>query len=160
MSCKLRNTVALLALSLAVVWCMPAFGQVLKGSISGTVTDPQGAVVSGAKVKTTNTATGTVYDTTSDNSGSFRVSLIPAGQYKIEVTQAGFKTAVQNDVSVTPGVDRNVGSIKLPIGESSTTVDVGGDAAPLIETNQAQVTNTFSGTTLTTFAGVQEFQGL
>src|SRR6516164_4146739 len=46
------------ALSLAVIFCGTAVGQVLKGSISGTVTDPQGAVITNAQVKATNTATG------------------------------------------------------------------------------------------------------
>ena len=52
-----------------------------------------------------------------------------------------------------------MGAIKLTVGETNTTVEVTADA-PLIETNNAQVTNTFSGTTLTTFAGIQENQGL
>src|SRR5579859_7856993 len=98
MSFKLRNTVALLALSLAVVWCIPAFGQVVKGSISGTVTDPQGAVVCGATVKATNTETGVVLKATSDSSGIFRFNLIQAGSYKIETTAQGFKTSVENGI--------------------------------------------------------------
>jgi len=49
--------------------------------------------------------------------------------------------------------------MKLTVGETSTTIEVSG-AAPLIETTQSQVTNTFSGTALTTFAGIQENQGL
>jgi len=60
--------------------------QVLKGSISGTVADPQGAVVSGAQVKTTNIAHGKRVTTTSDSSGLFRFNLIVAGDYKIEVS--------------------------------------------------------------------------
>ncbi len=60
MNRKLRDIVVLVAVSLALVWCIPAMGQVIKGNITGTVTDPQGAVVSGAQVKATNTQTGTV----------------------------------------------------------------------------------------------------
>src|SRR5258708_8658874 len=159
MSCKLRNTVAMLALSLTVVWCMPAFGQVVKGSISGTVTDPQGAVVSGATVKATNTATGVGLNSTSDSSGFFRFSLIPAGQYKVEATAQGFKTSVQNNVPVTAGVDTSIGPVKLELGASDTTLEITPEA-PLIDTAQSQITNTFSGATLQTFAGVQENQGL
>ena len=47
----------LVALCLALAWCVPSWGQVLKGSISGTVIDPQGAVVAGAQVKATQTGT-------------------------------------------------------------------------------------------------------
>lgn len=159
MNSKLRDIVVLVALSLALIWCIPAVGQVLKGSISGTVTDPQNAVVSGATVKATSSETGAVYTTTSDSSGLFRFNLIPAGSYKVEVSSQGFKTAVENSVPVTAGIDRTLGSIKLAVGEASTTVEVAA-AAPLIDTQQSQVTNTFSGVQLQTFTGIQENEGL
>ena len=159
MNSKLRDIVVLVAISLVLVWCIPAVGQVLKGSISGTVTDPQNAVVSGATVKATNADTGAVYTTTSDSSGLFRFNLIPAGTYKVEVSSQGFKTAVENSIPVTAGVDRTLGSVKLSVGEASTTVEVAA-AAPLIDTTQSQVTNTFSGVQLQTFTGIQENEGL
>src|SRR5882724_4550291 len=157
MNSKLRDKLILVATCLALL-SAASFGQVLKGSISGTVTDPQGAVVSGAQVKATNTSTGSPLTTTTDGSGLFHFNLIPVGDYKVEVSAAGFKTAVQNSVLVTAR-DSNLGAIKLTVGETNTTVEVTADA-PLIETNSAQVTNTFAGTTLTTFAGVQENEGL
>jgi hypothetical protein len=156
MNRKLRDKLILVATCLAL--CIPSFGQVVKGSISGTVTDPQGAVVSGAQVKATNTATGAPLTTTTDGSGLFHFNLIPVGEYKVEVSATGFKTAVQNNILVTSR-DSNLGAIKLTVGETNTTVEVTA-AAPLIETNNAQVTNTFAGTTLATFAGVQENEGL
>lgn len=159
MNSKLRDIVVLVALSLVLVWCIPAVGQVLKGSISGTVTDPQNAVVSGATVKATNADTGAVYTTTSDSSGLFRFNLIPAGTYKVEVSSQGFKTAVENSIPVTAGIDRTLGSVKLSVGEANTTVEVAA-AAPLIDTTQSQVTNTFSGVQLQTFTGIQENEGL
>src|SRR5262249_31681209 len=71
----------------------------------------------------------------------------------------GFKTVVEGDVPVSAGRDSDLGSVRLSVGETNTTVEVTG-SAPLIDTAQAQVTNTFSGTTLQTFAGIQENQGL
>jgi hypothetical protein len=133
--------------------------QVLKGSISGTATDPQGAVVPGAKVTITNNATGTSLSTTTDNAGLFRFNLIPAAEYKLQVAAQGFSSAVQNNVVVAAGRDTGVGSIKLAVGQASTTVEVTA-AAPLIESTQSQVTNTFAGTQLSSFAGVQENEGL
>jgi len=149
----------LVAACLMLLCSIASFGQVLKGSISGTVVDPQGAVVQGAQVTATNTGTGTVLNTTSDNSGSFRFNLIQVGEYKIEVTAQNFKSAVQSGILVSAGRDSGVGAIKLTVGDTTTTVEVT-DTVPLIETTQAQVTNTFSGTALTSFAGVQENQGL
>ena len=74
MNRKLRGIVVFVAVTLAVIWCIPGVGQVLKGSISGTVTDPQGAVVSGAQVKATNVETGAVFTTNSDSSVLFRLT--------------------------------------------------------------------------------------
>ena len=79
MNRKLRDTLILVATCLTLLYCIPAFGQVIKGSISGTAVDPQGAVVPGAQVKATNTETGVVQTTTTDNAGSFHVNLIPVG---------------------------------------------------------------------------------
>jgi len=159
MNRKLRDKIILVATCLMLLWCIPSFGQVLKGSISGTAVDQNGAVVPGAQVKATNTGTSAVLTTTTDNSGSFRFNLIPAGEYKIEISAQHFKTAVQNGVAVSAGRDSGLGQVRLSVGEASTTVEVTADA-PLIETTQAQVTNTFSGVALSTFAGIQENQGL
>ncbi|HEY2497088.1 MAG TPA: carboxypeptidase regulatory-like domain-containing protein [Candidatus Angelobacter sp.] len=159
MTGKLLGKIILVASCLALLWSVPSFGQVLKGSISGTAVDQQGAVVSGAQVKATNTETANVLTTTTDNSGTFHFNLIPAGNYKVEVSAQNFKTSVQNNILVSAGRDSGLGTIKLTVGEASTTVEVTADT-PLIETTQAQVTNTFSGTALTNFAGIQENQGL
>ena len=153
-----RHLVILLACFI-VIASMASYGQMVKGYISGTVTDPEGAVISGAQVKATNVATGTVLTTTTDNSGLFRFSLIPAGEYKMDISAPEFNSAVQNGVLVTAGRDTGLGSIKLAVGQATTTVEVTAQA-PLIESTQSQVTNTFSGTQLNTFAGIQENQGL
>jgi len=150
---------ALAIVTIALLCSVSSLAQVVKGSISGTVTDPQGAVVSGATVKATNEATAATLTTTSDSSGSFHFNLIPVGSYKVEMTAPGFKTTVQNNIVVAAGRDSGLGAIALTVGEVSTAVEVTAEA-PLIETTQSQVTNTFSGTQLTTFAGVTENQGL
>ncbi|HLW54898.1 MAG TPA: carboxypeptidase regulatory-like domain-containing protein [Candidatus Angelobacter sp.] len=159
MNRKLRDVLVLVAFSLTLLTAIPFVGQVLKGSISGTAVDPQGAVVSNAQVKATHTATGAVLTTKTDSAGLFRFNLIPAGNYKVEISAQGFKTAQENDVTVVAGRDSSLGDIHLAVGGASETVEVTA-AAPLIETTQSQITNTFSGTALQTFAGIQENQGL
>jgi len=159
MNSKLRNVVALVAVGLMVAFCMPAMGQVLKSGIRGTVTDTQGAVVAGADVKATETGTNVTHTAKTDGSGEFHFNLIPPGTYKIEASFKGFKTSVQTGILASAGSDVSVGAIKLTAGGITETVDVTADA-PLIETNNAQVTNTFAGTALTTFAGIQENEGL
>ncbi len=155
-----RNThLIALILCLIVAASIGLSAQVLKGSISGTATDPQGAVIPGAQVKATNSDTGVVFSVTTDNTGLFRFNLIPAGEYKVEIAAPNFNSAVQNNILVTAGRDTGLGPVKLSVGQASTTVEVTA-AAPLIETTQSQVTNTFSGTQLTSFAGAQENEGL
>ena len=156
---KLRVMFIFVATCLILFYCIPSFGQVIKGSISGTALDQQGAVVAGAQVKATNTETGVVLTTTTDNSGSFHFNLIPVGNYTIEISAQNFKTAVQSGILVAAGRDSGVGAIKLTVGETSTTVEVTAEA-PLVESTQAQITNTFSGTVLQNFSGIQENQGL
>jgi hypothetical protein len=159
MNKKLRYIAALFAFTLALVWCIPSVGQVIKGSISGSVVDPQGAVVSGAQVKAKNVDTGVVFTTTTDSAGLYRLNLLPVGTYNVEVTAQGFKTAQSNGVVIAAGQDSGLGAIHMSVGETSTTVEVTTEA-PLIETTQSQVSSTFSGQTLSTFAGIQENQGL
>ena len=66
MNTKLRYIAMFFAVMLALVLCIPSVGQVVKGSISGSVTDPQGAIVSGAQVKAKSVETGVVCPTTAD----------------------------------------------------------------------------------------------
>ena len=146
-------------LLLAIIYSLPSAGQVLKGSISGSVTDPTGAVVSGAAVKATQIDTGTVYQATTDNGGLFRINLVPAGTYKVEITAQRFKTDVQSGVLVSAGADTGMGTLKLAIGDNSETIEVTA-TVPLIETSQAQITNTFTGAILQNFAGIQENEGM
>lgn len=156
---KAYKLIVSITLSFALICCGTAVGQVLKGSISGTVTDPQGAVITNAQVKATNTATGAELTTTTDSAGGFRFNLIPAGMYKVEVSAAGFKTLTQTNIPVSASQDAGLGALKLSIGDTGTTVEVTTET-PLIESTQAQVTNTFSGQTLSTFVGIQENDGL
>ncbi len=144
---------------LALAWCIPSLGQVVKGSISGTVVDPQGAVVSGAQVKATNLETGVVTTTTSDSAGFFRINLLPAGTYNVDITAQSFKTSQSKGVVVGTGGDSPIGKISMAVGDKGIVVDVVA-VAPLIETSQSQISSTFTGETLSTFAGIQENQGL
>src|SRR3984885_816253 len=148
--------VAFVLLSLFIV---SATAQVSKGSISGTVIDPSGAVVSGAEVRATDLATNQVLSTNSDNSGLFKLPLLAVGTYKVEVSKSGFRKAEVTGVDVTPGVDTGLGGVKLEVGATTDTVEVSA-ATPLVETTQAQVTNSFDSQMLSNLPGVQENQGL
>jgi hypothetical protein len=136
-----------------------AHAQVSTGSISGSIADVQGGAITGATVKAILVATNQIFTTTSDSVGSFRLNALPIGIYRVEASQSGFKTTSILEVEVAIAVDKGLGTLKLEIGEQTATVEVT-TAAPLVEQSEAQVTNTFSGTALSTFSGIQENQGL
>ncbi len=111
--------------------------QVDTGSITGTVSDPSGAVVSGAKVTLTNEGTAASVTTTTGSDGLFRFSPVRIGNYKIDVAVEGFKTAseVHVAVDVSSNVTRN---FKLQTGKVSETVEVTSEA-PLLQAEDASV---------------------
>src|SRR5260370_36382393 len=124
MKYKLRCMMSLVVLTLALISSIPSAGQVIKGSISGTVTDPEGAVVPGAQITGKNVETGAVFTTTSDGAGLFRLSLIPVGTYNLQITARGFKTAENKAVAATASADTGIGSGAPTVGASNTTVDI------------------------------------
>src|SRR5688572_7711042 len=89
------------ALCLAAAIPQQAAGQVLYGSVVGTVQDPSGAVVPGAKISLTNTATGQVREVQADEQGRFNIVNLAAGRYDMVVTAAGFRTLNRTGVEVT-----------------------------------------------------------
>src|ERR1700683_1507712 len=70
------------------------------GSLTGTVTDPSGGVVSGATVTATNVGTGQSRTTTTDSSGSYKFALLPPGYYSVSFSASGFKTSEVPSISV------------------------------------------------------------
>ena len=131
-----------LALVTLVVTCVLAASTVLlaqttvsQGSIQGTVTDPSGAVVGGAKITITHKATGQVITTASTNSGTFNSGGLIPGDYVLRVEAKGFRTA-ERAYAVQVGVTSS-GNIKLEVGEASQVVEV---QASSIQVNTEQST--------------------
>ena len=77
-----------------------AFAQSGTGSLSGTITDPNGAAVSGAAVEAKEEATGRLYKTKTTEAGVYVLPTLPVGMYSITAEQPGFKKSVQTDVEV------------------------------------------------------------
>ena len=92
------------------------------GSIVGTVTDPSGAVVGGAKVTVTNKATGQAITTTTTSAGTYTSGALTPGNYQIRIESQGFKTT---EMSVTVQVNTTAsGNIKFEVGQSTQVVEV------------------------------------
>ena len=110
------------------------------GAISGTVTDPSGAIVAGAKITATDSYTGQEFTTTSDSSGVYLLRNLPPGKYRIEISAAGFKASVIDAVPVTSSNLTTVDA-RLAVGTTSETVEVSA-TAPAVETTSMQVSST------------------
>jgi Carboxypeptidase regulatory-like domain len=117
-------------------------GQAISGNLTGTVTDPSGAVVSGAKVEATNVATGQTLSTTSRGNGEYVFTNLPIGTYKISVSLSNFKTTTIDKVPVELNKTNNA-NVKMEVGSSSTTVEVSGEAPP-VDTATAQLQTTYN----------------
>jgi protocatechuate 3,4-dioxygenase beta subunit len=75
-------------------------GQSDKGTITGTIVDPAGAVIAGAPIEVKNADTGIVYDAASSATGNFTLVQVPAGKYEMSVTVPGFKKYVRQNITV------------------------------------------------------------
>jgi hypothetical protein len=107
-------------------------------TLTGAVTDPNGAVVAGATVKATNTGTNVSYDTQTTDAGLYRFPILPVGIYKMSVEAAGFKSAQIENVTLTVGqtVTRD---IKLEIGAPTETVTVQSGGEQLAQPSESSV---------------------
>ena len=97
------------------------------GTVSGTVTDPSGAVVSEAKVRLRNHVTGYDQSGTTDSTGSFRFNSIPQNNYQLTITAPGFG-AVTQDLDVRSSLPINL-NIAMKVAAGITTVEVGANGA-------------------------------
>lgn len=106
------------------------------GTIQGTVTDPSGAVVSGAKVAITNQGTGATQTLTSNASGSYTSQALDPGNYKVQVSAKGFST-VSEALTVSVG-NTTTANIKLQLGQESQVIEVQASTIA-VNTEQAEV---------------------
>jgi Carboxypeptidase regulatory-like domain/TonB-dependent Receptor Plug Domain len=123
---------------LGVLFCVllasaSLLAQTFRGTILGTVTDPQGAVVAGAKVTVHNIDTGLERATQTSADGSYSLPELPIGTYTVTVTQSGFQTAVTSNVAVNVAAEKRV-DVVFRTGQVSEKVEVSGETLPLVET--------------------------
>jgi hypothetical protein len=119
----------------------PASAQGEKGSLTGIVTDPQGASVPGALVTLTDTATKTAQTTTTNESGRYVFASINAGTYDVVVSKTGFKTHKAAAQKVSLGTQLTL-DIALEVGALTETVIVTSQAGTELQTNNATIGNT------------------
>src|SRR5713101_9779339 len=94
---------ALVILAFGILSAGQANAQVSGATLSGTITDPSGAAIAGAKLSITNTATGITRDVTTDSAGFYSApNLLPA-PYEVTAGASGFSTTKQSGITLTVG---------------------------------------------------------
>jgi hypothetical protein len=121
--------------------------QSFRGTILGTVTDAQGAVLADAKVTVKNLGTGLERNTDTSADGSYALPELPIGTYTVTVTHSGFQTSVVTNVAVDVGSERRVDAALKP-GQISTKVEVSSDVLPLVETTSSELGGTLTTETI------------
>src|SRR5436305_963067 len=124
--------------------------QVTTGNLQGVVLDPNKQAVAGAAVKLTNTETGIVKETTTNEEGFYRFTNLQPGQhYTVDVTASGFSQGTVQNIVVRIATENNA-DIALGLANvSGGTVTVTTDEAPLISSTQNQLSQTYTPQQLT-----------
>jgi hypothetical protein len=138
------------SLSLGVALVLAAGGlrvwaQEVTATVTGSVTDPSGAAVSGANVTAMSVERGIAYAGTTNDSGLYRISQLPAGSYTVKVEKSGFSLAsIPVFVLAVNQVARI--DVTMKVGQTTETVEVT-SAAPVLETDTTQVNTVINAAT-------------
>src|SRR2546429_661328 len=138
----MRSVVLVVCLFLV---CFSAVAQSDRGTITGTIADPAGAVVSGAVIEVRNVETGAQDQGGSSATGNYVVP-VPAGNYQLTVTVPGFKSYVRQGLAVPVEQTLRI-DISLEVGSNTESVTVT-ESAPLLKTESGELSHNVSSDTL------------
>ena len=124
------------------------WGQQVTATISGRVTDPSGAAVSGAKVSATSVERGITYPATTNGEGYYNLPNLLVGDYNVKVENAGFQTATQSNITLQMNQVAKM-DFQLQVGNVQTLVEVT-SAAPVLQTEETQLGQVIDSRTDTT----------
>ena len=129
-----RKLCCSLLLLVAFFFTSKSQAQTVTGNITGIVTDPSGAIISGATVTATNTGTGIQTQATTNETGVYTIRFLPIGQYQVGIAAPNFVTSqfppFQLEINQTVKLDG-----KLQVGAATQTVSVQADVAPILNTS-------------------------
>lgn len=129
-------------LGLAVLFLFHFLGTLLAqsetggASLGGTITDPSGAAINGARVAANNIRTGFTVETRTNEAGIYRFTRLPVGVYTLEVSFSGFKSARRENIVLAVGAVANL-DLTLEVGGTQETVTVTAEI-PVVETTRSQ----------------------
>jgi hypothetical protein len=125
-----------------------AFGQSDRSTITGTISDPGGAVVASAPVEARNLSTGLMYQSVSTATGNYTITELPVGQYELTVAVSGFKKYVRQGFAVQAAQTYRI-DVTLEVGAASDSVTVTAEA-PLLKTESGELSHNLTGESLDT----------
>src|SRR5262247_777344 len=126
-------------LALMGALCSGAMAQHIRGALEGTITDPNGAALSGARVIVKNNATSAEVTTTANERGYFNVQNLEAGTYTVTVEQSGFRKYVAKDVNVKVGAVTPL-AVALQVGAQEQIVEITSTSAEAaVDTSRSTV---------------------
>ena len=146
---KLSRFIQSITLLLTLMFVSAAVAQTVTGTITGEVTDPSGAVVSGAQVVAHNVSTGVDSPTTTNKDGFYRIQSLPIGHYEVTVQAPGFNKETIPEFSLEVLQTANF-NVKLTVGTASTTMHVSA-ASPILNTTNATLGATLTANTIRNF---------
>ena len=120
----------------------PVWAQSERGTITGTVTDPAGAMVPNAAIEAKSINTSAVYQAASSTTGNYTLVQLPAGPYQLSVTVPGFKQYQRTGLTVMVAQTLRI-DVKLEVGTPSEMVTVSADA-PLLNTESGELSHNIS----------------
>ncbi|HWE52979.1 MAG TPA: TonB-dependent receptor [Bryobacteraceae bacterium] len=120
-----------------------ALAQSDRGTITGAVTDPAGAVIAGASVTALHKSTGSVFPTVTTNTGNYTLPSLPSGVYDLTVEANGFSKYTQQGIEVQVAQTARV-DVTLKVGSATESITVNADA-PLLRTESAEQSETITG---------------
>src|SRR3984957_2098227 len=100
-----------------------AQAQVTGATLSGTITDPSGGVLVGARISARDAATGVTKEATTDSAGLYTIPNLAPSVYEVRVTAAGFSTAIQSNLTLSVGQQQQL-NFSLKVGAATTMVQV------------------------------------
>jgi len=136
----------LAALVLSFFIATPARAQVTGATLTGTVTDPSGAVIPHAQIVIKNTATGVVRNVTADSAGLYNAPNLLAGHYSVTISASGFSTEVRSGIVLTVGANQ-VLNVSLQVGKVTNMIQVTG-TAPTVQLASSSISAVVNSTTV------------
>ncbi len=124
------------------------YAQSDRGTITGTISDPAGAVIANAAVEARNTETGATYPVEATSTGNYTIVQLPAGTYELSVSVPGFKKFIRQGLIVQAAQTIRVDAA-LEVGNATESVTVEA-AAPLLKTESGELSNTIATQTMNT----------